>query len=79
MRFYYYGETDSLYIELREDAAAESREVAEDVVIDLSAEGGIVGIDIQNASRHIDLNKLEVTALPFVHLILRTERSAPVA
>ncbi len=38
MRLLYYPETDSLYIELREEASADSVEVAPGIVVDLDAQ-----------------------------------------
>ena len=66
MKFSYYKDTDSMYIELSERESADAREVAPNVVLDFDKEGNIVGIDIfQYASKIIDLNKLEI-APPFV-------------
>lgn len=64
MKFHYYPETDSLYIDLSEKVGVESREVAQDVVLDFDAEGHVVGIDIDHASKIVDLSKLESEALP---------------
>lgn len=64
MKLHYYPETDSLYIELRAGAGAETREVSSGVNVDLDASGNIVGIDIDQASSHLDLTTLETTALP---------------
>lgn len=44
MKFHYYPETDSLYIELSEKSSVESREVAPNVVLDFDDEGHLVGI-----------------------------------
>ena len=71
MKLQYYPETDSLYIELSERPGTDAREVAEGLVIDFGAEGNVVGIDIQHASRTLDLRTLETVALP-----LTTTRSA---
>ena len=51
MKLNYYPETDSLYIDLSEKRSVESREIPECVVLDYDAEGTLVGIDIDNASR----------------------------
>lgn len=59
MKLHYYPETDSLYIELRDAAGAETREVADGVNVDFDAAGAIVGIDIDNASIKLDLSTLE--------------------
>jgi uncharacterized protein YuzE len=64
MRFRYYEDTDSLYIDLADRASVDSREVAPDVVIDLDAQGRIVGIEIQHASAFVDLSRLESDSLP---------------
>jgi uncharacterized protein YuzE len=64
MKFHYYPETDSLYIDLSEKVSSDSREVAPGVVLDFDAKGNIVGIDIDHASKIVDLSKLEAEALP---------------
>lgn len=63
MKLAYYAETDSLYIDLSEHASAESREISEGVVLDYDAEGNLVGIDIDNASRKVQLERLTLTGL----------------
>ncbi|MCI0448267.1 MAG: DUF2283 domain-containing protein [Chlorobi bacterium] len=55
MKISYYIDTDSLYIDLNSKQSAESKEVSEGVVIDYDTEGKVVGIDIDNASKKIDL------------------------
>ena len=64
MKLHYYPETDSLYIELKAIAGAETREIADGLNIDLDAGGDIVGLDIDHASRRLDLTTLETIALP---------------
>lgn len=64
MKLNYHPETDSLYIDLSERPSAQSREVSEGVVLDYDAEGHLVGIDIDNASHKVDLNKLILSKLP---------------
>ena len=61
---HYYPDTDSLYIDLNAKPSADSREVAEGLVIDLDSAGRVVGIDIQHASQILDLNTLETESLP---------------
>jgi uncharacterized protein YuzE len=58
MKIQYYAETDSLYIELRAIAGVETREIASGVKIDLDADGGIIGFDIDGASHKVDLSTL---------------------
>jgi uncharacterized protein YuzE len=64
LKLHYYPETDSLYIELRPEPGAETREVAEGLVVDLNARGEVVGFDIDRASEQLDLTTLETVALP---------------
>ena len=65
MKFNYYPETDSLYIDLSSKASVSSDEVSEGIVIDYDGEGNIVGIDIDNASKKIDLEDLSFSKIPF--------------
>lgn len=64
MKLHYYPETDSLYIELRDAPAAETREIAGGLNADFDAAGNVVGLDIDGASGKIDLDTLEAVALP---------------
>lgn len=66
MKLHYYQETDSLYIDLAERPATDSREVQPGVVLDFDAEGRLVGIDIDHASRDFALDTLETVELPLV-------------
>jgi len=60
MKMAYYPETDSLYIDLSEAPSADSREVSTGVVLDYGADGALVGIDIQDASKLVALGTLEL-------------------
>lgn len=67
MKLHYYPETDSLYIELKSTPGAETREVAEGLVVDFDAAGNVVGFDIDHASTKLDLSQVETIALPPAH------------
>ena len=64
MRLHYYPETDSLYVEFKEEPGVETREVTEGLNVDLDAAGQVVGFDIDHASQRLDLSTLETEALP---------------
>lgn len=64
MKLHYYPETDSLYIELSEGSGVEAREIVEGLVVDFDANGDVVGLDIDHASRNLDLTKVETVSLP---------------
>jgi uncharacterized protein YuzE len=70
VKLHYYPETDSLYIELKAGPGSETREVAPGVNADFAADGTIVGLDIDGASR-FDLGTLEAQGVP-----LRTLKAA---
>jgi uncharacterized protein YuzE len=64
MKLHYYPETDSLYIELKSTPGTEAREIVEGLVVDLDAKGEVVGLDIDNASKKLDLSVVETVSLP---------------
>jgi uncharacterized protein YuzE len=64
MKLHYYPETDSLYIELKDVPGVETREIVEGLIVDLDANGDVVGFDIDGASGKLDLSKIETIALP---------------
>ncbi len=64
MKLQYYADTDSLYIDLSEKSSVDSKEIAEGVVIDFDENGHIVGIDIDHASKIVNLKKIESSSLP---------------
>ena len=64
MKLNYYPDTDSLYIDLSEQASIESWQISEGIVLDYDADGNLVGIDIDNASEKVDLQKLTISNLP---------------
>ncbi len=77
MIFEYYPETDMLYIKLVEGISTESEEVAPGVVLDFDEHNRVIGVEIENASKIIDLSRLELRALPVVNLILTERAPAP--
>ena len=66
MKLHYYPETDSLYSELSARPSVDAVEVANGLVADLDDEGKVVGLDIDRASTHLDLTKIETVDLPRV-------------
>ncbi len=76
MKFHYYWETDSLYIDLSQKSSVESIEVAEGVVLDFDENRKLIGIDIDNASKIVDLSRLEAEALPIQSLAISQQPAA---
>jgi uncharacterized protein YuzE len=70
MVFEYYPDTDMLYIKLADGISIESEEVAPGIVLDFNEHNRVIGVEIEDASKFIDLSRLELRALPVVNLIL---------
>jgi uncharacterized protein YuzE len=64
MKLNYYRDTDSLYIDFSSRPSVSSLEISEGVVLDYDADGNITGIDIDNASRKIDLREVILNKIP---------------
>jgi uncharacterized protein YuzE len=63
MKVNYHPDTDSLYIDLSEHPSVESREVSAGIVLDDDVAGDLVGIDIDNASRMVQMERLVVSKM----------------
>jgi uncharacterized protein YuzE len=70
VKFNYYPETDSLYIDLSEKNSMASKELSPGVVADFDENGNIVGLDIDNASKLISLSKIEAKSMPIDAIFL---------
>jgi len=64
MKLNYYPETDSLYIDMSEKPSVDSKVISDGVVLDYGKDGQLVGIDLDNASRIVDLKQLVLNKLP---------------
>jgi uncharacterized protein YuzE len=70
MVFQYYQDTDMLYIKLADSVSSDSEEISPGVVLDYDENNRVVGVEIEDASKTIDLSRLEPKSLPLVNLIL---------
>ena len=64
MKLHYYRETNRLYIELQAGPGVEARQISPGLVVDLNASGAVLGLDIDHASKHLDLSEVETVDLP---------------
>lgn len=70
MKLNYYPETDSLYIDLSSKTSVETREISAGINLDYDDKGELVGVDIDNASKKLDLRDLTLNHIPAkVHII----------
>ena len=65
MKVYYDDEVDALYLKLGEEQPEGVIEISEGVNIDTTSEDKIVGIEILNASKKIDLKTILSYTLEF--------------
>lgn len=63
MRLSYFDDTDTLYIELRDDEVSETRDLDENTILDIDAAGNIVGITMEQASTRTDLTNLQFSGI----------------
>lgn len=71
MLFQYFADHDMLYIKLADKVSTESEEIAPGVVLDFDNENRLVGVEIEDASKLIDLSHLELRSLPVTDFIMR--------
>ena len=57
MKIRYFEDTDTAVIELGSAPSAETREITENLLVDLDARGAVVGITREPASRGDDLSE----------------------
>ncbi|MBU1122229.1 MAG: DUF2283 domain-containing protein [Candidatus Omnitrophica bacterium] len=66
----YYSETDSLYINFSSRTSVETQEISPGINLDYDSKGELIGIDIDNASKKLDLKDLTLNHIPAkVHIL----------
>ena len=65
MKIEYFPDTDSLYIDLSSKASVDSKEFSDGVIADYDELGNLVGIDIDQAKKKLDLRELDLRKMPF--------------
>ncbi len=75
MKVYYDNEVDALYLKLGEETPEGVIEMAEGVNLDTTSEDKIVGIEILNASKKMDLKTILSYTLEFEKDLI-TQRTA---
>jgi uncharacterized protein YuzE len=55
MNIKYFQETDTLYIEFRKGEIAETRELDENMILDVDADGNVCAITVEHASDRADI------------------------
>ena len=63
MKVQYFKDTDTLYIEFREDAIVESRDLDENTVMDVDKDGNVCAITFEHASLRTDVQQLTLEGI----------------
>ena len=60
MKVKYFQDTDTLYIEFRDRDIAESRDLDENTILDLDAQGNVCAITFEHAGQQTNVHQLTV-------------------
>jgi uncharacterized protein YuzE len=63
MKVQYFADTDTLYIEFRDRDIAHSKDLDENTVLDLDADGNVCAITFEHASDRTDVHHLTVEGI----------------
>jgi uncharacterized protein YuzE len=63
MKVQYFEDTDTLYIEFQGWEIAETRDLDENTLLDLDAEGNVCAITFEHASKRTDVSQLHVEGI----------------
>jgi uncharacterized protein YuzE len=63
MKVKYFKDTDTLYIEFRGQEVFESRDLDENTILDLDAEGNICAITFEHASTRTDVQQITLEGI----------------
>jgi uncharacterized protein YuzE len=59
----YFEDTDTLYIEIRRSAIAETRDLDENTLLDVDAEGNVCAITFEHASERTDVERITLEGI----------------
>jgi uncharacterized protein YuzE len=63
MKVQYFPDTDTLYIEFRDRDITQSKDLDENTVLDLDADGNVCAITLEHASDRTDVHRLMVEGI----------------
>jgi len=64
MRIQYFQDTDTLHIEFKADAVAETRDLDENTLLDVDKQGRILSITVEHASQRADIPRFSFEQVP---------------
>jgi uncharacterized protein YuzE len=63
MKVQYFADTDTLYIAFRESEIVQSKDLDENTLLDLDAEGNVCALTFEHASERTDIHHLTVEGI----------------
>ena len=63
MKMSYFEDTDTLYIEFKQDESAQTKELDENTILDTDKEGNVLSITLEHASSRTDVNQLILSGI----------------
>jgi len=63
MKVQYFEDTDTLYIEFQSQQIAQTRDLDENTLLDLDADGKVCAITFEHASQRADISELQVEGI----------------
>ncbi|MEF8823925.1 MAG: DUF2283 domain-containing protein [Desulfohalobiaceae bacterium] len=63
MKVKYFEDTDTLYIEFRDNGIAESRDLDENTVLDVDEQENVCAIPFEHASQRTDVSRVTVEGI----------------
>ena len=64
MKVKYFEDTDTLHIEFKSDAVAETRDLDENTLLDVDRNGRILSITVEHASQRADIPRFSFEQVP---------------
>ncbi len=63
MKVQYFADTDTLYIVFRDRDIADTKDLDEDTILDLDADGNVCALTLEHASARTDVTRLTVEGI----------------
>lgn len=63
MKVSYFEDTDTLYIEFSETGVAETRDLDENILLDIDDKGRVVSLTMEHASSNADIRSLQISGI----------------
>lgn len=63
MKMSYFEDTDTLYIEFKEESAVETKDLDENTILDVDENGQVIALTLEHASTRTDVGQLVLSGI----------------